>query len=100
MKIILDGMGGDNAPASVVEGAILASKEIEHQITIIGKEELIEEELEKYKYDKNKIEIINATEVISNDDAPVRATTDRRTSSTAWRKRRSRPARPSSMCSI
>ena len=29
MKIILDGMGGDNAPASVVEGAVLASKELE-----------------------------------------------------------------------
>ena len=49
MRIILDGMGGDNAPASVVEGAVLASKEIEHTITIVGKEELILDELKKYK---------------------------------------------------
>lgn len=39
MKIILDGMGGDNAPEAIVEGAVLASREIEHQILIIGQEE-------------------------------------------------------------
>ena len=49
MKIILDGMGGDNAPASVVEGAVLASKEMEHEIVLIGQQELIEKELKKYK---------------------------------------------------
>ena len=41
MRIILDGMGGDNAPAAVVEGAVLASREIEHEIQIIGQQELI-----------------------------------------------------------
>lgn len=81
MKIILDGMGGDNAPASVVEGAVLASKQIEHQIVIIGKEELIEGELKKYKYDTEKIQVINATEIISNDDAPVRAVRSKKDSS-------------------
>ncbi len=81
MRIILDGMGGDNAPASVVEGAVLASKEIEHKIVIVGKEELIIEELKKYKYDVNKIEIVNTTEVISNDDAPVRAVRSKKDSS-------------------
>ena len=41
MRIILDGMGGDHAPASVVEGAILAMKEMEHEIVIVGQQELI-----------------------------------------------------------
>lgn len=81
MKIILDGMGGDNAPASVVEGAVLASKETEHQIFIIGQEERIAEELKKYKYDNNKIGVIGASEVISNDDAPVRAVRSKKDSS-------------------
>ena len=40
MKIILDGMGGDNAPFSVVEGAVLASRETQHHICIIGQEEM------------------------------------------------------------
>lgn len=81
MKIILDGMGGDNAPEAVVEGAVMASKEIDHQIVIIGKEELIKAELEKYKYDEKKIQVINANEVISNDDAPVRAVRSKKDSS-------------------
>lgn len=73
MRIILDGMGGDNAPLAVVEGAVLASKEIEDEILLIGQEEILEDELEKYKYDENKIKIVNASEVITNDEAPVRA---------------------------
>ena len=81
MRIILDGMGGDNAPASVVEGAVLASKEIDHEIVIVGKEELICAELKKHKYDTSKITIMNATEVITNDDAPVRAVRSKKDSS-------------------
>ncbi len=81
MRIILDGMGGDHAPASVVEGAVLASKKIEHEICIIGQEELIHAELGKYKYDASKITVIDAREVISNDDAPVRAVRSKKDSS-------------------
>ena len=67
MRIILDGMGGDHAPASAVEGAVMASREIEHEIHIIGQEELIRAELAKHKYDANKIFVIDAREVISNE---------------------------------
>ena len=81
MRIILDGMGGDHAPASVVEGAVLASRKIEHEIYIIGQEELIQAELAKYKYDAEKISVIDAREVISNDDAPVRAVRSKKDSS-------------------
>lgn len=81
MKIILDGMGGDNAPEAIVEGAVLASKEIQHQIAIIGKEDLIKNELKKYKYDEAKIHVINAEEVITNDEAPVRAVRSKKDSS-------------------
>ena len=81
MRIILDGMGGDHAPASVVEGAVLASRQIEHEICIIGQEEKIQAELAKYKYDAGKISVIDAREVISNDDAPVRAVRSKKDSS-------------------
>lgn len=81
MKIILDGMGGDNAPASVVEGAVLASKEMEHEIVLVGQEELLKEELKKHKYDKNRISIVDAREVITNDEAPVRAVRSKKDSS-------------------
>jgi len=81
MKIILDGMGGDHAPASVVEGAVLASRQIEHEIHIIGQEELIRAELARYKYDETKIFVIDAREVISNEEAPVRAVRSKKDSS-------------------
>ncbi len=81
MKIILDGMGGDKAPEAIVEGAVLASNEIQHQIAIIGKEDLIKNELKKYKYDEAKIHVINAEEVITNDEAPVRAVRSKKDSS-------------------
>lgn len=81
MRIILDGMGGDNAPYAVVEGAVLASKEIEHEIVIIGQEELINQELKKYKYNHEKITVADAREVITNDEAPVRAVRSKKDSS-------------------
>jgi glycerol-3-phosphate acyltransferase PlsX len=55
MKIILDGMGGDNAPGEIVKGAVMASELIDDEICIIGNEKLIIKELKKNKYDKTKI---------------------------------------------
>ncbi len=81
MKIILDGMGGDNAPEAIVEGAVLASREMEHHILIIGQEEKIQSELKNHRYDEDKISVINATEIISNDEAPVRAVRSKKDSS-------------------
>lgn len=73
MKIVVDGMGGDHAPLEIVKGAVEASALTEHQIILVGDETRIKNELEKYKYDREKIIVVNATEVISNDDAPVKA---------------------------
>lgn len=81
MRILLDGMGGDNAPEAVVEGAVQASKEIEHKIVIIGNETALAQQLKKHKYDKDKIEIVHASQVIENDDPPVRAVRSKKDSS-------------------
>ena len=81
MRIILDGMGGDNAPGAGVEGAVLASEVIEHEIVIIGQEELINHELKKHKYNHKKITVADAREVITNEEAPVRAVRSKKDSS-------------------
>lgn len=73
MKVILDGMGGDHAPQETVKGAVEASAEINHEICIVGKEDLIRTELAKYKYNKDQITVVNAEEVITNEDSPVKA---------------------------
>ncbi len=81
MKILLDGMGGDNAPDVVIEGAIAALKEMNEEIIIIGQEEVIQECLEKYGYKGDRISVVNATEVILNEDAPVKAVRTKKDSS-------------------
>lgn len=73
MRIILDGMGGDNAPSSIVQGAVEASSFIEHEIFILGDEAIIQHELSKYEFDSRKIHVIATTEVITNDEPPVKA---------------------------
>lgn len=73
-KVALDAMGGDNAPVEMVKGAIdAASKEKDIKIYLIGKEDVVNEELKKYSYDKEQIEVVNATEVIETAEPPVNA---------------------------
>ena len=74
MKFAVDGMGGDFSPSAVVEGAVLAVQEYNDvELIITGPEEEIARELSKYQYDKDKITILNATEIISPNDEPVKA---------------------------
>jgi len=81
MRIILDGMGGDNAPGEIVKGAVEASKLIEDEIVIVGDGDKIQFQLKKYKYSDEKISVKHASEVIENDDAPVRAVRRKKDSS-------------------
>lgn len=73
MKIIVDGMGGDNSPEAIVKGSVDAVKELGLNIIIVGRKEIIERELSKYEVSNGTIDIINATEVVSNEDEPVLA---------------------------
>lgn len=81
MKILLDGMGGDHAPEVIVEGAVAAAKEIKDKITIIGHEDKIRACLAKYGTISEKIEVIDASEEITNDEAPVKAVRTKKDSS-------------------
>lgn len=81
MRIILDGMGGDNAPAEIVAGAVLASRQIDDEICIIGDEEAIKRELALHKYDESKITTVHASETIEMEEAPVKAVRTKKDSS-------------------
>ncbi|CAI3683127.1 Fatty acid/phospholipid synthesis protein [Clostridium neonatale] len=82
MKIAIDGMGGDNAPAAVIEGIIQALEEYKNiEMYITGPEKEINEELSKYNYEKDKINVINATELISTNEHPVMAVRKKKDSS-------------------
>lgn len=73
MKIAIDAMGGDNAPEAIVKGSIEARDEYNLNIILSGKENEIKKILEKNTSNFSKIEIINAEDVIENDDKPVLA---------------------------
>ena len=73
MKIGFDGMGGDHGPIETVKGAIEALELVKGIIVIFGDEQSINQELSKYTYDKSRIEIVHTTEVVENDDKPVKA---------------------------
>ena len=81
MKIIIDAMGGDNAPGAPVEAAARASKTLDAQLVLVGNFDAVQAELNKYEYDKSKIEIVHATEVISNHEEPVKAVKSKRDAS-------------------
>lgn len=81
MRVIIDGMGGDNAPSEIVRGAIDALKEYDIDLLIVGKEDLIRAELKKYDYKKEKVEILHADEVISNEEDPAFAIRRKKNSS-------------------
>jgi glycerol-3-phosphate acyltransferase PlsX len=86
MIIALDAMGGDFAPISTVEGAILAAKESEHKILLVGHRKLLTEEMSKYAKRYNvrslDIEIVNATQIVPMmDDHPVKAIRQKKDSS-------------------
>ena len=74
MKIIVDAMGGDNAPEQIVLGAIDALCEDKQlEVTLVGDTDAICKVLAGKKYDDNRLEIIDAKDVITNDDSPTMA---------------------------
>lgn len=82
MKIAIDGMGGDNAPKAVIEGIIDGIKEFNDiDVYITGPKDTIEEELSKYEYNKGKIIVVDAKEVISPNEHPVIALRKKKDSS-------------------
>lgn len=73
-NIALDAMGGDNAPAEMVKGAVdAAEKEPAMKVFLIGQEEVIRRELAKYRFNQAQIEVVHASEVIETAEPPVNA---------------------------
>jgi len=71
IKIALDAMGTDTFPSADVEGAVLAAREFDYEIVLVGKSELIEKELEKHRPVPENISIHHAPEVIGMHEQPV-----------------------------
>ena len=80
--IALDAMGGDYAPEETVKGAVEAVHDYpEIKVILVGKEELIKEQLSRYSYREDAIDIVNAPEVIDMGDVPTKAIREKKDSS-------------------
>lgn len=82
VSVALDAMGGDNAPGQIVKGAVDAVN-IDNGIFVylVGRQELIKEELSKYTYNNEQIEVVDASDVIETGEAPVMAVRRKKDSS-------------------
>ena len=81
MKIAVDAMGGDNAPAEIVAGAVEAAREYNIHVILVGYRERIEHELKKYQIKNLPIYIQHASEVVGMDDSPSKALRRKKNSS-------------------
>ena len=80
--VVVDAMGGDNAPVEIVKGAVEAVNENSAVVVkLVGIESRVCEELAKYEYDKERIIVVNATEVIETEEPPVKAIKGKKDSS-------------------
>ena len=86
MKIILDAMGGDNAPDANIKGAINAINKIKAEVILVGKEEIIRSKIKEFTGKEieevsNRLKIKNATETIEMEDTPTLAIKHKKDSS-------------------
>ncbi len=86
MKIVLDAMGGDNAPDANIKGAINAINKVKANVVLVGKEAVIRDRI-KELYGKeleqisDRIQIKNAEEIIEMEDTPTLAIKHKKDSS-------------------
>ena len=82
IKVAVDAMGGDYAPGEMVAGAVEAvNAQPGIQVLLVGKEDIVNAELSKHTYEKDRIQVVNATEVIATEEPPVNAIRKKKDSS-------------------
>lgn len=81
-RVALDAMGGDNAPLEIIKGAIEAvNLDDTIKVFLVGKEDVINNILSTMQYNKEQIEVVNASEEITCDEPPVMAVRSKKDSS-------------------
>ena len=86
MKILLDAMGGDNAPDANIKGAVQAINKVKAEVVLVGKEEVIRSKIKEFygreiEEISDRLKIRNATETIEMEDQPTVAIRHKKDSS-------------------
>jgi glycerol-3-phosphate acyltransferase PlsX len=80
-RFAVDVMGGDHAPRSTVEGAVLAARDMGLPVTLVGRETDVRAELQRHDIRGLDIEVVHASEIVGMDESPAQATRQKRDSS-------------------
>jgi phosphate acyltransferase len=81
MRIVVDAMGGDQAPAVVVDGAVQAARDLGSEIVLVGRQEAVEAELKRHDTAGLLLTVQHASEVIEMDEHPAAAVKSKKDSS-------------------
>jgi glycerol-3-phosphate acyltransferase PlsX len=83
MRIAVDAMGGDFAPEAIVEGVVMAAKDLPSDVTIVlvGRQRVIEDLLQRYNYAGSSVEIVHAEDVVEMGEHPTKALSQKPNSS-------------------
>jgi len=73
MRIAIDAMGGDYAPDEIIAGVLEAIGLLESsdEVTLVGPQEVVESRLRALKYDKRRVHVVHAPDVIGMDETPI-----------------------------
>ena len=82
VNVAVDAMGGDNAPFEIIKGAVEAiNTDKRVKVFLVGQETVMKEELKKYTYNAEQLELVHASEVIETGEPPVMAIRKKKDSS-------------------
>jgi len=82
-SIVIDAMGGDNAPFINIEGAVryLKHPNSKCNVILVGNEGILNKELQQFSYDNNRLSVFHASQTISMDESPTKSFKDKPDSS-------------------
>ncbi len=74
INVAVDAMGGDHAPGEIVKGVVEAvSRRKDIQVLLVGREDVVRQELARYSYSQEQVRVVPASEVIETEEPPVNA---------------------------
>lgn len=82
IRIVVDAFGGDNSPIEIVKGAVKAVNDVDDlEVILAGDENILNNLLKEYKYNEDQITILNAPDIITNNESPTEAVKSKKESS-------------------
>ena len=81
VRVAVDAMGGDYAPGAIIRGGLDAIKKFEVSLLFVGQSDRIQAELTHHKFNRSRIEVVHADEIIEMDESPAVAIRKKKNSS-------------------